>query len=130
MRRARSRRTTFWGQDLIEVLVAAAILPVGLLAALGAVPTGYFDAASSGGLSKATAYAQAQMEALRNQAFNPDPLTAGDSLEGGEFLRNWAITPIAGTAAPNRLVRIVVTVNWGGRGSPPQAVTLETMRPE
>lgn len=130
MRGAPSRRTTPRGRGLIEVLVAAAILPVGLLAALSAVSTGYLDAAASGGLSKATAYAQAELEALKNQAFNPGPLTAGDNLEGGEFRRTWAVTPVAGTVAPNRLVRIVVTVNWGGRGSQPQAVTLETMRAE
>lgn len=130
MRGARSRRTVPRGRGLIEVLVAAAILPVGLLAAHSAVSTGYLDAAASGGLSKATAYAQAQLEALRNQPFDPGPVAAADSLEGGEFSRDWTVTPIAGTAAPNRLVRIVVRVRWGGRASRPQAVSLETMRAE
>lgn len=116
------------GLSLPEVLIGGAILVVGLLGALGAVSTSYLDLDASAGLSKATAYAHQEVETLKNQPFTPGPLTGTDSLEGGLFVRTWRIEPIAGPVAPNRLARIVVTVNWtGGR---PQTVTLETMRAE
>ncbi|MCI0372587.1 MAG: prepilin-type N-terminal cleavage/methylation domain-containing protein [candidate division NC10 bacterium] len=118
------------GIGLIEVVIAAAILAVGLLAVMGTFPTSYGDVVGSGGQSKATAYGQQKLEQLKNQPFSPGPVTASDSLESGEFTRTWTIAPVAGTSAPNRLARIIVTVNWAGRGGPPKIVTLETMRAE
>ncbi|MFQ5893694.1 MAG: prepilin-type N-terminal cleavage/methylation domain-containing protein, partial [Nitrospinota bacterium] len=53
MRRMQDRQ----GFTLIEVLIAAAILAVGLLALVSVFPVGYVDVTVSGGQSKATAYA-------------------------------------------------------------------------
>ena len=116
------------GLSLIEVLAASAILAVGLLALISAFPTGYLNVVGSGGQSQATAYAKQKLEELKNQPFTPGPLAANDSLEGGAFMRTWTITQEPGTSAPNRYVRITVTVTWAG--SRPQTVTLETMRAE
>jgi prepilin-type N-terminal cleavage/methylation domain-containing protein len=77
MRRARDRQ----GLTLIEVLIAAAILAVGVLALLSAFPIGYVDVNVSGGQSKATAYAQQMIEQLKNQTFNPGPLNQIDTPE-------------------------------------------------
>ncbi len=72
------------GLTLIEVLIAAAILAVGLLALVSAFPIGYVDVAVSGGQSKATSYAQQKLQELKNQVFSvafdncpPVPLCPG-----------------------------------------------------
>jgi len=115
------------GFTFIEVLIAAAILAVGLLALVSVFPVGYVDVTVSGGQSKATAYAQQMLEQLKNQGFNPGPANGNDAPEAA-YARSWSITPVAGTVAPNRLARITVTVLWGG--DRPQTVALETMRAE
>ena len=124
MRRARDHQ----GLTLIEVLIAAAILAVGLVALLSAFPIGYVDVNVSGGQSKATAYAQQMLEQLKNQTFNPGPLNQTDTPEPG-YSRTWTIAQEPGTNPPNRLARIQVTVVWT-RGDRSQTVTLETMRAE
>ncbi len=124
MERTRDHR----GLTLIEVLIAAAILAVGLLALLSAFPIGYVDLNVSGGQSKATAYAQQMLEQLKNQPFNPGPLNQTDTPEPG-YTRSWTITQEPGTNVPNRLARIQVTVVWT-QGDRPQRVVLETMRAE
>ncbi|MFQ5846399.1 MAG: prepilin-type N-terminal cleavage/methylation domain-containing protein [Candidatus Methylomirabilales bacterium] len=125
MRTVRNHR----GFTLIEVMIAAAILAVGLLALVSAFPIGYVDVTASGGQSKATAYAQQMLEQLKNQPFTvaangndaPDPVDP-------TYNRTWTITQEPGTNPPNRLARITVTVTWGGPRL--QTVTLETMRAE
>jgi len=124
MRRARDHQ----GLTLIEVLIAAAILAVGLLALLSVFPIGYVDLNVSGGQSKATAYTQQMLEQLKNQTFNPGPLNQTDTPEPG-YTRTWTIAQEPGTNPPNRLARIQVTVVWT-RGDRSQTVTLETMRAE
>ena len=122
MRRARDHQ----GLTLIEVLIAAAILAVGLLALLSVFPIGYVDVNVSGGQSKATAYGQQMLEQLKNQTFNPGPLNQTDTPEPG-YSRTWTIAQEPGTNPPNRLARIQVTVVWT-RGDRSQTVALETMR--
>ena len=124
MRRARDHQ----GLTLIEVLIAAAILAVGLLALLSVFPIGYVDVNVSGGQSKATAYGQQMLEQLKNQTFNPGPLNQTDTPEPG-YSRTWTIAQEPGTNPPNRLARIQVTVVWT-RGDRSQTVTLETMQAE
>lgn len=124
MRRARDHQ----GLTLIEVLIAAAILAVGLLALLSAFPIGYVDVNVSGGQSKATAYAQQMLEQLKNQNFNPGPLNQTDMPEPG-YTRTWTIMQEPGTNPPNRLARIQVTV-VRTQGDRSQTVALETMRAE
>jgi hypothetical protein len=50
-------------------------------------------------------------------------------LQGTEFSRTWNVQQVAGVA-PNRLMRVTVTVTWTGRGSRPQSVTIVSMRAE
>ena len=131
MRRVKNNQ----GLTLIEVLIAAAILAVGLLALVSAFPIGYVDVTVSGGQSRATSYAQAMMEQLKNQPFpaalpvngNDVPqITAG--VPDAAYTRTWNVTQEPGTNPPNRLARVRVTVQWGG--DRPQTVILESMRAE
>ena len=123
------------GFTLIEVLIAAAILAVGLLALLSAFPIGYINVNVSGGQSKATAYAQQRLESIRNQPFTPGPFdnsATPEVLEAGQYTRSWTIQEVVAIPANpvgNRLARIQVTVVWT-QGDRPTTVTLETMRAE
>ena len=128
MRRARDHQ----GLTLIEVLIAAAILAVGLLALLSAFPIGYINVNVSGGQSKATAYAQQRLEWLRDQPFTPGPFdnsATPEVLEAGQYTRSWTIQEVGANPVGNRLARIQVTVVWT-QGDRPTTVTLETMRAE
>jgi len=123
------------GLTLIEVLIAAAILAVGLLALVSAFPIGYVDVTASGGQSRATSYAQAMMEQLKNQPFPAAfPVNGADvpditpGVDDAAYTRTWNVTQEPGTNPPNRLARVRVTVQWGG--SRPQTVILESMRAE
>jgi len=121
------------GLTLVEVLVAATILAIGLLGILTAFPTSYLNVVGSGAQSKAVAYARQQMEVLKNQPFTPGPAgpTALTGLASG-YSGTWAIATVGGTTAPNRLARITVAVTYptGGAGRQAQTVTLETLRAE
>ena len=133
------------GLTLIEVLIAAAILAVGLLALVSAFPIGYVDVTASGGQSRATSYAQAMMEQLKNQPFPAAfPVNGADvpditpGVDDVQYTRTWNIClidqcpppppPGLPTVAPNRVARVRVTVQWGG--GRPQTVVLESMRAE
>jgi Tfp pilus assembly protein PilV len=116
---------------LFEVLLAIAFIAIALLALLGLLSVGYLNVAAGGSQSKATTYARQEMEQLRNQPFNPGPANGSNIPEPG-ISRAWAINPVGGTPAPNRLARITVTVTVnqtaGMAGAP--SVTFETMRSE
>jgi len=133
------------GMSLIEVLIAAAILAVGLLALVSAFPIGYVDVTASGGQSRATSYAQSMMEQLKNQPFPAAfPVNGADvpditpGVDDVQYTRTWNIClidlcpppppPGLPTVAPNRVARVRVTVQWGG--GRPQTVILESMRAE
>ena len=128
MQRRRDQR----GLSLVEVLVAAVILAVGLLGIMAAFPTGYIDVVQGGGQSKAASYARQQLEVLKNQPFPTTlPTTGNVTLPADEtaFSGTYSINLVPGTTAPNQLVRIIVSVTYSGAGGGrPQTITLETMR--
>ena len=121
------------GMTLPEVLIAIAILTIGLLAVVSMLSAGFSDVVVSGGQSKATSYARQKIEELRNQAFvatlAQTTETGPPNLEPG-FTRTWQIAAVGVTAAPNRLARITVTVTWATGAGPSQQVIVETMRAE
>lgn len=118
------------GMSLIEVLIAAMILVVGIAGILTAFPAAYTNVVTSGEESKATAFAQEKIEELKNLPFSAGPFDNSGNPEVPEpgYTRSWTITQEAGTIVPNRLARIAVTVSWGETQT--QSLTLETMRLE
>src|SRR5947208_11715506 len=80
------------GITLAEVLIAVAILTIGLLAVVGMLSSGFSNVVVSGGESKATSYARQKLEELKNRCYNngttcADPTfpasTGADTPEGG-----------------------------------------------
>lgn len=119
------------GFTVVEVLIAAAIVLVGLVAAMSAVSAGFLDVTASGGQSKATTYARQLLEQLKNQPFDPGPTNGTDNPENPNatgFVRSWTVASAG--AAPNRLATIAVTVTWRNGWSRAQTAALQTMRAE
>ena len=107
----RSRNTRAF--TVVEVLIAAAILLVALLAVAGTLPTGSTNVDEGGRISNAVALAQQTLEVVKNSAFPP----AAGSCPGPvptSFTCSLAVS-LSG-ATPNRLATITVTTTW--RNSP------------
>lgn len=119
------------GMTLVEILLAIAFLSVALVALVSTISIAYVNVASGGTQSKVTAYARQQVEMLKNQPFNPGPVSGSDTPEVG-MTRSWTIAPVGATTPPNRLARITVTVTsiQNGQTASTANVVLETMRAE
>ncbi len=117
------------GMTLPEVLIAIAILTVGLLAVMSMLSSGFSDVVVSGGQSKATSYARQKVEELRNQPFVVTLAQQTDAPETG-VTRTWQIAQVGATVTPNRLARITVVVTWTGGSTGGQQAILEAMRSE
>jgi len=140
------------GFTLAEVLIAMAILAIALVALLGMLSRGSLNVYAGGGQSKATAYGRQLMEQLRNLPMDPPcnppapvppvqgyvnfgvcfpalPPAGADAPEVG-INRNWQIAQVPGTAAPNSLWTITVTVTafQSSQAVGGQSITLQTMR--
>ena len=125
---------------LAEVLVAVAILTIGLLSVVGMLSAGFSNVVVSGGQSKATSYARQKLEELKNRCYNNGttcvdptfPASAGADTPEAGITRSWTVTQAGATLAPNRLSQITVTVRWtsstGAAGG--QQVLVQTMRAE
>ncbi len=109
----RSRNTHAF--TVVEVLVAAAILLVALLAVAGTLPTSSTNVDEGGRISKAVALAQQTLEAVKNSAFPP---TSGScSVYNANVPATYTCNvdvSVTGPTGPisNRLATITVTVNW------------------
>lgn len=115
------------GFSFIELLIAMAILAMGMLAAVS-MHFGSTRNNTKGNIyTQANMLAKAQLENLKNQ--DVDLLVAGgpyqdpnnpvnaDGLAGGIYTRSWTIATL-GTGAR----RITVTVQWNRRGAPGSVV--------
>ena len=116
------------GMTMPEVLVAVAILTIGLLAVVSMLSAGFTNVVTSGGKSKATSYARGKLEELKNQAF-VSTLAPTTDIPETDVTRTWQIDPVSGVT-PNRLSRITVTVTWATGLGAGQQVVVETVRAE
>lgn len=114
------------GFTIVEVLVAAAIMVIGVVGVSGAFSVAFTDVVASSGESKATAYARQQLEVLRNQPFSTT--AAGADTPEAQFNRNWNTFLVPGTLAPNQVVTITVTVTWRQGWSRGKTIILQTNR--
>src|SRR5437867_1921811 len=57
------------GMTLPEVVIAVAILTIGLLAVVGMLSSGFSNVVIGGGESKATSYARQKLEELKNRCY-------------------------------------------------------------
>lgn len=129
------------GFTLIEVLIALAILTVALVALPGLLSQGFLNVYFGGGESKAASFGRQQIEQLRNWPINPPcpvggcfpppPGNGTDNPEAG-ITRTWTVAQVGPTIAPNRLWRIIVTVdvNQSGATVGTRRIAIETMRAE
>jgi prepilin-type N-terminal cleavage/methylation domain-containing protein len=124
-------RTARWGGargfTFIELLIAMAIVAIGMMAALS-MQFGTSRNNTKGDIyTQANMLAKAQMEALKNQDVDDlavvfdfsdpnNPLNA-DGVTGGIFNRSWSIENL-GTGAR----RITVAVRWNRLGQPGEVV--------
>lgn len=128
IRRRLRRARREGGMTLVEILLALPILVIGLLAVLTTMTLGMVQVSTSGGQSKATAYARQRMEQLKNAAFDPGPTGPTADAPEAAVTRTWTVAPVGGFAAPNAVARITVVVSWQNGSGTAQSITLETMR--
>ena len=111
------------GFSLIEVVIALAILSVGVFGAMRVFPVGLRASQRSELISRASLTAARTWESPKLQALAPDAWeTLGDvswPSEGPFEIRAMVDQPsVDGLADPARLKRIVVTVSWTQEGRP------------
>ena len=107
------------GFSLIELLIAMAILAVGMLAAASMQYSSIRNNAKGNIYTQANMLAKSQLEALKNQDIDalvvgtyndPSPLDVNGQ-PGGIYNRSWTITNFGDQSR-----RIAVTVQWTKRG--------------
>src|SRR5438445_817077 len=123
------------GMTLPEVVIAVAILTIGLLAVVGMLSSGFSNVVIGGGESKATSYARQKLEELKNRCYcdaTAFPASTGTDTPEAGVTRSWTVTQAGATTAPNRLSQITVTATWtsGSSATGGQQVVLQTMRAE
>src|SRR5437870_12271706 len=120
---------------LPEVVIAIAILTIGLLAVVGMLSSGFSNVVVSCGESKATSYARQKLEELKNRCYcdaTAFPASTGTDAPEAGVTRSWTVTQAGATTVPNRLSQITVTVTWtsGSSATGGQQVIMQTMRAE
>ena len=100
-----------WGFTLIEVLVAAVILLVAIIAIATMFPTGRGNVDDAGKRSRALALAQENLEIVKNSAFPPVGGSCPAPTPSG-YTCSMNVS-LSGTS-PNRLATVTVTVGWKG----------------
>lgn len=110
------------GFSLVEVLVAASILAVILLAVAGLFSTAYSNVGDEGRRTKAVALAKQKMEELRDGIFPPATMVSPETIEG-IYTRSWTVDP--GPLPPT--VTVGVTVAWPDAGRGTKQLTFVSM---
>ena len=105
------------GISLVEILVALAILAMGLIAVLNALNSGYLNVVFGVSQARAATYGR-----------QLGPASGSDTPTRG-ITRSWTIARVGTTPAPNRLARMIVTINFNS-GPSLQTLQFETMRAE
>lgn len=111
------------GFTLVEVLVAASILGVILLAVAGLFSTAYSNVGDGGRRTKAVALAKQKMEELRDGIFPPSTAGSPETIEA-IYTRSWTVA-VAG--APTQIATVTVTLAWPDAGHGTKQLTFTSL---
>jgi prepilin-type N-terminal cleavage/methylation domain-containing protein len=111
------------GFSLVEVLVAASILALILLAVAGLFSTAYSNVGDEGRRTKGVALAKQKMEELRDGTFPPATTGSPETVDA-IYTRSWTV---AVTGAPTQVATIRVTVSWPDAGRGTKQLTFASM---
>ncbi|MBN2372368.1 prepilin-type N-terminal cleavage/methylation domain-containing protein [bacterium] len=103
------------GFTLIEIVVAMALMSLGLLALYGMQVTVMKSNSSSKNITTATLLAETKMEGLKNTGFGNNTTGYETNIDeagqaGGIFTRSWQIDPNYQNSA--NMEKVTVTVTW------------------
>ena len=112
------------GFTLVEVLVALALLTVGLLAAARVLTASAATNGTARMTTQATTLAMEKMEQLRALSID-DPALQPSAPEAlaGTFVRSWSVTPLPSYPDHGVAIRVVVTATGGAA-----AAVLDTIK--
>ena len=111
------------GFSLVEVLIAAAVLAVVLLAIASLFSTAYSNVGTAGRRTKAVEFAKQKMEQLQDGSFPPSMVGSPEALEG-IYTRSWVVA-VAG--APSQVATVTVTIAWPDANQGTRRLTLTSM---
>jgi len=109
------------GFTLVEVMIAIAILVIGLLGVAGVATTVINGNALGKEITTATTLAQDKMEELKGTAYAS--LTSNSDTQESIYTRTWTVTADS-PAAGMKTIDVVVTFSWKGAT---HNVTLKTI---
>ena len=122
------------GFSLLEVLIGATVLAVGLLGLASMFPVAYLNVDSGGKLTEATALAQSFIERLRTMGANDFDAMVGDfplngfdgmdtiNCQGDATCNTWLQTVDVASGGPLPQGRVTVTINCTDAAIPPPNV--------
>jgi len=96
------------GFTLIEIVIALAILAVGLVGILSLFPIGFDSARRSVSATQATIFAHEHLEELRNGGYPALGTTSGTFADPA-----YSWTQTVSTTTVNDLRQVICTVSWG-----------------
>ena len=119
---SRARATRREGFSVVELMVALAVLGIGIIGLANLFPLGSSNQMRDRLRTSATDLAQQKMEQLRMLAWSASDLTdgthptsSGETLslqDEGTFSRRWVVTTQAGTFADMKLVTVYVSWSY------------------
>jgi len=121
---------------LPEVVIAVAILTIGLLAVPSACSrSGFLERRHRRRRVEGDLLCAQKLEELKNRCYcdaTAFPREHRHGRTGAGVTRSWTVTQAGATTAPNRLSQITVTVTWtsGSSVTGGQQVIMQTMRAE
>lgn len=101
------RRRGSRGISMVELLIAASVLTIGLTGVLLAFSPSYTSVTQAGRQDDAVALAYAKLEELRN--YPVGSLTSGSDSPTGGYTRTWTTTITSNTITTQATVKIKVT---------------------
>jgi len=111
------------GFSVVEVLIAASILAVALLAIGSLFSTAYSNVGYGGRRTVALALANQKMEELRDGIFPPSMADSPEAING-TYTRSWTVTV---SGVPNQVATTTVSVSWPEAAGGTKQLTLTSM---